>query len=155
LSVSSRFDISLASGDAATLLDFQHSHAECDQPNPIRELIHFVDKSEGAQVGAQRVFLARHGQTPANQNRIGHRVLDTSSQNRHGVLMTGQQCRMARAALNMGVRELAKLAKVATGTITRLEAGEPLKPRTVEAVQRALEKRGIEFIADGVRVRSK
>ena len=69
--------------------------------------------------------------------------------------MTGQQCRMARAALNMGVRELAKLAKVATGTITRLEAGEPLKPRTVEAVQRALEKRGIEFIADGVRVRSK
>jgi transcriptional regulator with XRE-family HTH domain len=70
--------------------------------------------------------------------------------------MTGQQCRMARAALNMGVRELAKLAKVATGTVTRLEAGEELKPRTVEAVQHALERKGIEFIGDeGVRVRKK
>ena len=69
--------------------------------------------------------------------------------------MTGQQCRMARAALNMGVRDLAKLAKVATGTITRLEAGEELKPRTVEAIQHALERRGIEFIADGVRIRKK
>jgi transcriptional regulator with XRE-family HTH domain len=68
--------------------------------------------------------------------------------------MTGQQCRMARAALNMGVRDLAKLAKVATGTITRLEAGEELKPRTVEAVKHALERKGIEFINDvGVRVR--
>jgi transcriptional regulator with XRE-family HTH domain len=67
--------------------------------------------------------------------------------------MTGQQCRMARAALNMGVREL---AKVATGTITRLEAGEELKPRTVEAIHAALEKKGIEFIGeDGVRVRKK
>jgi transcriptional regulator with XRE-family HTH domain len=70
--------------------------------------------------------------------------------------MTGQQCRMARAALNMGVRDLAKLAKVATGTITRLEAGEELKPRTVEAVQHALERKGIEFIGDeGLRVRKK
>ena len=63
---------------------------------------------------------------------------------------------MARAALNMGVSDLAKLAKVATGTITRLEAGEELKPRTVEAVQHALERKGIEFIGDeGVRVRRK
>jgi len=70
--------------------------------------------------------------------------------------MTGQQCRMARAALNMGVRDLAKLAKVATGTITRLEAGEELKPRTVEAIRAALEKKGIEFInEEGVRVRKK
>lgn len=70
--------------------------------------------------------------------------------------MTGQQCRMARAALSMGVRELAKLAKVATGTITRLEAGEELKPRTVEAIQHALERKGIEFInEEGVRVRKK
>lgn len=53
---------------------------------------------------------------------------------------------MARAALNIGVRELAEAAKVSTNTITRLEAGELLKPRTVEAVQRALEDAGIEFI---------
>ena len=70
--------------------------------------------------------------------------------------MTGQQCRMARAALNMGVRELAKLAKVATGTVTRLEAGEELKPRTAEAIKAALEHKGVELIGDeGVRVRKK
>jgi hypothetical protein len=38
------------------------------------------------------------------------------------------------------------MAKVATSTITRLEAGEELKPRTVEAIQHALEKAGVEFI---------
>ncbi len=52
---------------------------------------------------------------------------------------------MARAALRIGVLKLAAMAKVATGTITRLEAGVELKPRTVEAVQTALEKAGVEF----------
>jgi transcriptional regulator with XRE-family HTH domain len=52
---------------------------------------------------------------------------------------------MARAALRWGVRDLAEKAHVATGTITRLEAGETLQSRTVEAIQRALEKAGIEF----------
>jgi hypothetical protein len=54
------------------------------------------------------------------------------------------------------VLELAAMAKVATGTITRLEAGEALKPRTVEAIQHALEKAGVEFIdgdKPGVRVK--
>jgi len=48
------------------------------------------------------------------------------------------------------------MAKVATGTITRLEAGEVLKPRTVEAIQHAFEKAGVEFIdgdKPGVRVK--
>jgi hypothetical protein len=36
-------------------------------------------------------------------------------------------------------------AKVSTNTVTRLESGEPLKPRTVEAIQRALEAAGVEF----------
>jgi predicted transcriptional regulator len=52
---------------------------------------------------------------------------------------------MARAALHLGVRDLAAMAKVATATITRLEAGETLKPRTVEAIQHAFEKAGIVF----------
>jgi transcriptional regulator with XRE-family HTH domain len=52
---------------------------------------------------------------------------------------------MARAALQLSVRDLAALAKVATDTITRLEAGKALKPRTVEAIQHALEKAGVEF----------
>jgi transcriptional regulator with XRE-family HTH domain len=62
---------------------------------------------------------------------------------------------MARAALKIGLRELAKRAKVATGTVTRLEAGEELKPRTVEAIRRAFEDAGIEFTngdAPGVRL---
>lgn len=53
---------------------------------------------------------------------------------------------MARAALRIGVLELAAMAKVATGTVVRLESGEVLKPRTVEAIQHAFEKAGIEFI---------
>ena len=60
--------------------------------------------------------------------------------------MTPAQCRMARAALQLGIRDLAKLAKVAASTISRLEAGEELQPRTVEAIQAALERAGVEFI---------
>ena len=74
------------------------------------------------------------------------------------MLINAMQCRMARAALKLSVREVAALAKVATDTITRLEAGKELKPRTIEAVQHALEKAGIEFIngdAPGLRVRKK
>ncbi len=59
--------------------------------------------------------------------------------------MNAAQCRMARAALKLGVRELADMAKVATGTITRLEAGIELKPRTLEAIKRALERAGVAF----------
>jgi len=65
---------------------------------------------------------------------------------------------MARAALRLSVRKLAAMAKVATDTITRLEADKELKPRTVEAVQRCLEAAGIEFTngdAPGVRLKKK
>jgi len=69
--------------------------------------------------------------------------------------MKAVQCRMARAALQLGVRELAALAQVSTGTITKLERGEALLPRTAEAVQRALEAQGVEFIDNppGARLR--
>lgn len=56
---------------------------------------------------------------------------------------------MARAALQIGVRELADAAKVSTNTITRFERGEELKDRTIEAVQRALESAGVEFTNGG------
>src|SRR4051794_33742488 len=55
--------------------------------------------------------------------------------------MNEAQCRMARAALQIGIRDIAKMAKVAPGTISRLEAGEELKPRTVEAIRHAFETR--------------
>jgi transcriptional regulator with XRE-family HTH domain len=65
---------------------------------------------------------------------------------------------MARAALGIGVRELAEMAKVAPSTVARFEAGEELKPRTIEAMQRAFEAAGIEFIngdSPGVRLKKK
>ena len=65
---------------------------------------------------------------------------------------------MARAALHLGVRDLAVMAKVATATVTRLEAGETLKPRTVEAIQHALEKAGVVFTngdEPGVRIKKR
>ena len=65
---------------------------------------------------------------------------------------------MARAALQIGVRDLAEAADVSPTTITRLERGESLYPRTVAAIRNALEAAGVEFIAEngggaGVRLR--
>jgi transcriptional regulator with XRE-family HTH domain len=57
------------------------------------------------------------------------------------------QCKMARAALGWGVRELADAAEVSPDTIARLERGEDLRDRTVEAIRAALETGGVEFIA--------
>nr|WP_206605818.1 helix-turn-helix transcriptional regulator [Rhodoblastus sphagnicola] len=62
--------------------------------------------------------------------------------------MNAAQCRMARAALQIGVRELAEAAKVSPSTVARLEAGEELKPRTVDAIRAALEATGVEFIPE-------
>jgi transcriptional regulator with XRE-family HTH domain len=70
--------------------------------------------------------------------------------------MTPAQCRMARAAVEMGVRELAEAAKVSTNTVTRFERGEPLRERTVDALRAALEAAGVEFTngdQPGVRMR--
>ena len=55
------------------------------------------------------------------------------------------QCRMARAALGLGVRELAAAAKVSIDTVARFERGEELKERTIDALQCALEVAGVEF----------
>jgi transcriptional regulator with XRE-family HTH domain len=55
------------------------------------------------------------------------------------------QCRMARAALGLGVRELAASAKVSIDTVARFERGDELKERTIDALQRALEAAGVEF----------
>nr|WP_065756422.1 helix-turn-helix transcriptional regulator [Bradyrhizobium paxllaeri] len=68
------------------------------------------------------------------------------------------QCRMARAAVGLGVRELAAAAKVSIDTVTRFERGDELKERTIEALQRALEAAGVQFIDEngggpGVRIR--
>jgi transcriptional regulator with XRE-family HTH domain len=65
---------------------------------------------------------------------------------------------MARSALGLGVRELAAAADVSPETVVRFEGGETLRPRTIAAIQGALEAAGVEFIAEngggaGVRLR--
>jgi transcriptional regulator with XRE-family HTH domain len=67
---------------------------------------------------------------------------------------------MARAALGMGVRDLASAAKVSIDTVVRFERGDELKERTIDAIRNALEAAGIEFIEDngggpGVRLRKR
>jgi hypothetical protein len=89
-----------------------------------------------------------------------HNEIRTSSQKANRVIetMNAAQCRMARAALQLGVRELAAVAKVSPATIVRFEASGELRERTVDALRSALEAAGIEFIAEngggpGVRLR--
>lgn len=70
------------------------------------------------------------------------------------------QCKMARVALGLGVRELAELADVSPDTVARLERGEALKERTVGAIRATLEKAGVEFIEEngggpGLRLKKK
>lgn len=70
--------------------------------------------------------------------------------------MTAVQCRMARAALDWGVLDLASVASVSTQTIVRLERGEELKQATLDRIRQALEAAGIQFISEnggGVGVR--
>ena len=60
--------------------------------------------------------------------------------------ITPEQCRMARAGLGLGVRDLAAAAGVSTNTIVRHERGEPLYLRTLEAIRATLEAAGAQFI---------
>jgi transcriptional regulator with XRE-family HTH domain len=61
-------------------------------------------------------------------------------------MINAVQCKMARAAVGWGVRELAKEAAVSVDTISRLERGEELLPRTVQTIRAALEAAGVIFI---------
>jgi len=63
---------------------------------------------------------------------------------------------MARVALGLGVRDLAKKAGVSPDTVARLERGESLRESTVNVVKAAFEREGLEFISEnggGVGVR--
>ncbi len=72
--------------------------------------------------------------------------------------MDAIQCKMARVAVGLGVRDLAAKAGVAQATVSRLERGEDLKPATVASIRAALESEGVEFIDEngggaGVRIK--
>ena len=60
------------------------------------------------------------------------------------------QCRMARAALEIGVRDLAEMAGVSAMTVTRFENGHTQGyPETLAKLQRALEAAGVTFTNGG------
>ena len=68
--------------------------------------------------------------------------------NRQNAALHPKQSRMARSAIQMGVKDIADRAKVSTNTITRLEAGETLRDRTTEDIRRFYEDQGVRFIAE-------
>ncbi len=72
--------------------------------------------------------------------------------------MIAVQCKMARAALGLGVRDVAALAGVSPDTVARLERGDALKELTIATIQAALEAAGVIFVPEnddgpGVRLR--
>lgn len=65
-------------------------------------------------------------------------------------IMTPAQLRMARAAVRLGVRELAELAGVSAPTLTRFETeAGGIRHDTAQKVQAALGKLGVRFVTEG------
>ena len=74
-------------------------------------------------------------------------------------MITPEQCRMARAALRLGVRDLAAMSTVSAMTINRFENGRSGgHAATLRKIETALTAAGVDFIAEngggpGVRLR--
>lgn len=69
------------------------------------------------------------------------------------VILTPTQCRMARAGLDFGVRDVAALAAVSPNTVARLERGEALRDDTLRKIRKSLEAEGAMFMSsvdDGI-----
>ena len=65
--------------------------------------------------------------------------------------MTSEQVRAARALLRWEQKDLAAASRISLPTIKRLETirGDlPAQARTIEAIRLAVEKAGVEFIAE-------
>lgn len=75
--------------------------------------------------------------------------------------VTSAQVRMARAALDWTVRDLADATGLHRNTINNLEVGRYAgDPNTLELIEKVLTKAGVEFIAEngggaGVRLKKK
>jgi len=75
--------------------------------------------------------------------------------------VTSAQVRMARAALNWSVRDLAEAAQIHRNTVTNIETGRYAgDAATLAAIVSALRRAGVEFIDEngggpGVRLRKR
>lgn len=65
------------------------------------------------------------------------------------MLISAAQCRMARAALGLSLRELAKVAGVSVNTLSRVESDGNVTSRTLAKVQHILAEQGVVFRRDG------
>ena len=85
-----------------------------------------------------------------------NQIVNTKSS--RAIILNAVQCKMARVATGLGLRDLAELAEISPNTISRLERGEELRPSTIQTIRTAFEKRGVTFLDDdgqgaGVRAR--
>lgn len=65
-------------------------------------------------------------------------------------MITAQQIRAARALLGWTQQQLADKAKISLNAVNRIERGVvDARSSTVDAVRRALEKAGVEFLFQG------
>jgi DNA-binding XRE family transcriptional regulator len=62
--------------------------------------------------------------------------------------VSGDQVRMARAGLKWTVQDLAARAAISKNTVVAVEAGRESHAATLAAIERALERGGVEFIAE-------
>lgn len=75
--------------------------------------------------------------------------------------LTPVQCRMARAALRIGLRELASRARTTPKTLCRFENGTDIHPAIKRGIQTALERDGAVFLSptpeyqDGLALRTR
>jgi transcriptional regulator with XRE-family HTH domain len=60
-------------------------------------------------------------------------------------MITKHQIRMARIALGWGVRDLAQRADLATGTVSRIEAGHQAMSGNLRKIEQAFSEAGIDF----------
>jgi transcriptional regulator with XRE-family HTH domain len=56
------------------------------------------------------------------------------------------QCFLARKAVGWSLRDLARTAELASGTVRRFECGGTVRASTLEAIQHTLEKAGVILI---------
>lgn len=63
--------------------------------------------------------------------------------------MNADQARMARALLQLGVREVAAEAGVTPNTISRIENGADAKQSTMDAIRAVYAGQGVRFLTAG------
>jgi transcriptional regulator with XRE-family HTH domain len=65
------------------------------------------------------------------------------------MLITASQCRMARAAVGLTLRDLSRAAGISVNTLSRIEGEGNVTSRTLTKVQQILVQHGAVFRRDG------